>query len=145
MSETLWFLEILFGFGLLVVGVGLVMGLTNLVIAGGSAIAVRSAINYLSRIGMPCWLASAATLFVTLVTVYFGTWFIANSTGFNFPFMAVLVVGGLLLSPMFIVAQFFSGASFVAIAYVWEATLFGIATLLLSRKCRANMREVQFL
>ena len=145
MGETYWFLEILFGFALLVVGVGLVMGLSNLVIAGGSAIAVRAAINYLSRIGMPCWLASAATLFVTLVTVYLGTWLIAKSTGFNFPFMAVLVVGGVLLSPMFIVAQFLSGTTFVVITYTWEATLFGITTLLLSRRCRANLREIQSL
>jgi len=145
MNETLWFLEILFAFGLLVVGVGLVMGLTNLVIAGGSAIAVRTAIRHLSQLGVPCWLASAAALFVTLVTVYLGTWFIAKTTGFNFPFMAVLVVGGVLLSPMFLVAQFFAGATFIAISYAWEAALFGIATLLLSRKCRANTREVQSL
>jgi hypothetical protein len=143
MGETYWFLELLFGFAFLVVGVGLVMGLTNLVIAGGSAIAVRTAIRHLSQLGVPCWFASAATLFVTLVTVYLGTWFIAKTTSFNFPFMAVLVVGGVLLSPMFIVAQFLSGTTFVVLAYAWEAVLFGVTTLLLSRRCRANLREIQ--
>ncbi|MEP7174569.1 MAG: hypothetical protein ABI705_13850 [Aestuariivirga sp.] len=145
MSETLWLLEIFFGLSLLVVAVGLVMGLTNLLIAGGSAIAVRAAVRHLRQLGVPCWLASATTLFVTVVTVYLGTWFIAKATGFNFPFIAVLVVGGTLMSPMFLVAQFFSGTTFVAISYAWDATLFGLATLLLSRKCKANMREIQFL